>query len=303
MPLKKFTVLPEYAGMRADKFLTDRIEGLSRDKVGELFGGGAVLLNGKVLKGSYKIKAWETLSVEIPEIAEIAVLPENIPIEIVYEDDSVAVVDKPAGMVVHPAPGNYSGTLVNALMYHLDGLSAINGVIRPGIVHRIDKDTSGLLVIAKTDKAHRALSEQFEAHSITRVYTAFVHGVFERRFGLINAPIARNVSDRKTFAVSGRNSKNALTRYSVEKQYKAFALLELRLETGRTHQIRVHMKYIGHPVVGDKTYGVNTSIDGLFKGQLLHAGKLGFIHPVTGDYMEFVSPLPPGFTLMSQIIN
>ena len=230
---------------------------------------------------------------EIPDPVDTDAKPENIPIDIVYEDDSLLVVNKPKGMVVHPAPGNYSGTLVNALLYHCDGrLSGINGVIRPGIVHRIDKNTSGLLIVAKTDAAHSGLAEQIKNHSFTREYEAVALGRFKELSGTINAPIGRNPNDRKKMCVTYKNSKDAVTHYEVIEQYEKCAHLRLRLETGRTHQIRVHLSYKGHPVLGDEVYGkIYSGID----GQCLHAKKIGFIHPIKSEYMEFDSVLPDYF--------
>ena len=303
MPELFFTAAAEDAGKRADRFITDNIEGYSRDKIQKLFDDGAVTSAGKPVKKSAKVKENETFEVLLPEEKTVEVIAEDIPINIVYEDESVAVIDKPAGMVVHPAPGNYSGTLVNALLYHIKDLSAINGVIRPGIVHRIDKDTSGLLVIAKTNEAHRALAAAFAQHSITRAYKAYVHGVFTDDSGVIDQPIGRDPKDRKRFAVVGSGGKNAVTGYRVLSSMAGFSLLELRLKTGRTHQIRVHMKHIGHPVVGDKTYGYNREADKLFPGQLLHAFLLGFVSPATGRYMEFESPLPDSFHKMEQFLD
>ncbi|MCR5652672.1 MAG: RluA family pseudouridine synthase, partial [Ruminococcus sp.] len=237
----------------------------------------------------------DRVEISVPEPVAYEAKAENIPLDIVYEDDDLLVVNKPKGMVVHPAAGNYEGTLVNALLYHCKGkLSGINGVIRPGIVHRIDKDTSGLLLVAKNDKAHNNLAEQIKEHSLTREYEAIVYGNIEDDSGVIDAPIGRHHSDRKRMAVTDKNSKNAVTHFEVIERLKGYTYMKFRLETGRTHQIRVHCAYIGHPVSGDKVYGVKnekTSLD----GQCLHARKIGFIHPATGEYMEFVSDLPEYF--------
>ena len=290
-----FTVSPGQEGTRADRFLADSVEGFSRESLKESFEKGLVTVDGKSIKPSLKLKAGTVLEAVLPDTGVLDVVAQDIPIDIVYEDDDIAIVDKPAGMVVHPANGNEDGTMVNALMYRLDHLSAINGVIRPGIVHRIDKDTSGLLVVAKNDKAHAALSEQFRVHSITRRYTAIVSGVLPNEKGTIDAPLGRDPYDRKAFTVTLKNSKNAVTHYEVIKRYDGYTHIDVSLETGRTHQIRVHMKYIGHPIVGDKLYGRNTALDKRFDGQLLHAYLLGFIHPSTGEYVEFRSEIPERF--------
>lgn len=236
------------------------------------------------------------LELELPEPVELEAVPQNIPVDIVYEDDQLLVVNKPKGMVVHPAPGNPDGTLVNALLWHCQGgLSSINGVIRPGIVHRIDRDTSGLLLVAKTDLAHQSLSAQIKAHSCDRVYQAVVYGRFREGEGTVSAPIGRNPNERKEMCVTTRNSREAVTHYRVLAEYEGFSHLELRLETGRTHQIRVHMAYLGHPVAGDPVYGPRRVISSL-GGQCLHAKAIAFDHPVTGERMQFDSPLPGYFT-------
>ena len=253
-------------------------------------------MDGKHSGKNYKIHGGEQISVEIPEPQPMDALPEDIPLDIVYEDSELLVVNKPKGMVVHPAYGNYNGTLVNALLHHCgDSLSGINGVIRPGIVHRIDKNTSGLLIVAKTDSAHVKLAEQIKAHSFTREYEAVAAGYFKESEGTIDAPIGRHKTDRKKMCVTQENSRNAVTHYSVLRQYGGYAHVRLRLETGRTHQIRVHLAYIGHPVLGDDVYGKPyKGID----GQCLHARKIGFIHPSSGKYMEFTSELPEYFSLI-----
>ena len=293
--LREFVVGEEDAGQRADKFLSSRVEEFSREQLKELFSRGEVLLNGKRVTPSEKLSAGAVLSAVLPQVRQLEILAEEIPLNIVYEDADVAVVDKPQGLVVHPAPGNYSGTMVNGLLQRLDNLSAINGVIRPGIVHRIDKDTSGLLVVAKNDAAHNALAAQFAAHSITRAYEAVVHGTPSHDEGVIDAPIGRDPNNRKAMTVTEKNSKRAVTHYWVLRRYENYSHLRLQLQTGRTHQIRVHMRAIGHPVVGDPLYGRHTSLDAPFAGQLLHAALLGFTHPSTGEYMEFHSELPDYF--------
>lgn len=284
------------SGMRADKAISAALPELSRSAVQNLIAGGHVFWDGKPVAKSAKLPLGSVLVVEIPPARPLDVRPENIPLDIVYEDGDLLVVNKPKGMVVHPAAGNYDGTLVNALLHHCgDSLSGINGVIRPGIVHRIDKDTSGLLIVAKNDTAHRHLAEQIKAHSFTREYRAVVYGRI-REDGTVDAPIARHSQDRKRMAVQqSPSARDAVTHYFVTRNFTGFTQLRLRLETGRTHQIRVHMAYIGHPVAGDPVYGPKKVITSLH-GQCLHAGLIGFIHPRTGAYMEFEAPLPPYFT-------
>lgn len=287
------SVSSEDSSKRIDKYISDNIAELTRSAVQGLINDGNVLADGKAVSKNYKLRGNETITVEIPEPQPLDTLPENIPLDIVYEDEHLLVVNKPKGMVVHPAHGNYTGTLVNALLYHCgDSLSGINGVIRPGIVHRIDKNTSGLLIVAKNDAAHLKLSEQIKAHSFTREYEAIAVGAFRNNEGTVDAPIGRHHIDRKKMCVTDQNSKHAVTHYSVIKQYGGYAHVRLRLETGRTHQIRVHLSYLGHPVLGDDVYG--KPYKGL-EGQCLHARKIGFIHPYTGEYMEFCSDLPDYF--------
>ena len=285
----------ETSGDRLDKFVSEASSGeITRSAAAKLIEEGGCLVNGSTAPKNYKLKAGDRVSVEIAEPKEVDILPENIPLDIVYEDEHLLVVNKPKGMVVHPAHGNYSGTLVNALLHHCgDSLSGINGVIRPGIVHRIDKNTSGLLIVAKNDASHLKLAEQIKEHSFTREYEAVAWGYFKDTEGTVDAPIGRHKTDRKKMCVTTENSRNAVTHYSVIKQYGGYAHVRLRLETGRTHQIRVHLSYIGHPVLGDDVYG--KPYKGL-EGQCLHARKIGFIHPTTGEYMEFQSDLPDYFT-------
>lgn len=291
-----FTVPQETAGTRIDKFLSDNIAELTRSSLQGLIFRGNVLVCGEKVQKNYKLRSGDVIEISVPEPQALDAVPENIPLDIVYEDDDLLVVNKPKGMVVHPAHGNYSGTLVNALLYHCgDSLSGINGIIRPGIVHRIDKNTSGLLIVAKNDASHVKLSEQIKAHSFTREYEAVAVGSFREKEGTVDAPIGRSKIDRKKMCVTQENSKTAVTHYSVIRQYGGFAHVRLRLETGRTHQIRVHLSYIGHPVLGDDVYG--KPYKGL-EGQCLHARKIGFIHPSTGEYMEFVSELPDYFTVV-----
>ena len=280
------------AGERIDRWLTEQAENLNRSTVQKLCEDGAVTINGKAIAKNYRLRGGEEITVEIPEPRQLDVLPQAIPIDIVYEDDDLLVVNKPKGMVVHPAPGNYDGTLVNALLYHCQGrLSSINGVIRPGIVHRIDKDTSGLLIVAKNDFAHRLLAEQIKAHSFTRIYQAVVYGGFREDCGTVDAPIGRSQADRKKMCVTEHNSRNAVTHYRVLESFSKFTALELKLETGRTHQIRVHMAHIGHPVAGDPVYGPTKLLEQLH-GQCLHARTIGFVHPRSGAYLEFTTDLP-----------
>lgn len=284
---------------RLDSFLAEEIDEVSRSYIQKLIKKELVTVNEKKVKPSYVVNQGDRIAVNLPQPKKLDVKSENIPLDIVYEDDDVAVVYKPKGMVVHPAPGNYSGTLVNALLYHLENLSSINGVIRPGIVHRIDKDTTGLLMVAKNNIAHIHLSEQLKEHTITRKYHALVIGNIKEEEGTINAPIGRHNVDRKKMTVTDKNSKKAVTHFTVLKRYKQYTLIEAQLETGRTHQIRVHMSYINHPLVGDPVYGVKKD---KFKldGQLLHAKVIGFIHPTKNEYMEFECGLPEDF---SKVLN
>lgn len=277
---------------RLDVFVATAAD-ISRARAQGLIDGGMVLVNGMAAPKRTKLKVGDRVDVTLPPPEDIEATPQNIPLDIVYEDDSLLVVNKPQGMVVHPAPGNPDGTLVNALLYHLQGrLSSINGVLRPGIVHRIDKDTAGLLIVAKTDLAHVALAEQIAAHSFTRCYEAVVRGRPKEEKGTVNAPIGRHRTDRKKMAIVP-GGREAITHYSLITPYKGYSHLRLQLETGRTHQIRVHMAHIGHPVVGDTVYG-GDDIAGL-KGQCLFAKHIGFSHPITGRWLEFEAPLPQFF--------
>lgn len=282
-------------GVRLDKFLSAAEIGLSRSMAVNLIESENVTVNGKPSNKKQKLSIGDIVCVIVPEPVPYEAKAENIPFDIVYEDDDLLVVNKPKGMVVHPAAGNYEGTLVNALLWHCgDSLSGINGVLRPGIVHRIDKDTSGLLIVAKNDLAHQKLAEQIKAHSFTREYEAVVYGSLKDDRGVVDAPIGRHPVDRKKMCVTQKNSKNAVTHYEVISRYKGYTHIKCILETGRTHQIRVHMAYIGHPVSGDPVYGVkNEKVT--FIGQCLHARKIGFVHPKTNEYMEFTSDLPPYF--------
>lgn len=299
MEQREFIVEMEGAGQRLDRFLAGEDTGLSRSALQNLVSDGHVLCNGKAVAKSLKLKAGDTVLLEIPDAKPIAALPQDIPLQVVYEDEHLLVVNKPKGMVVHPAPGNPDGTLVNALLYHCQGtLSGIGGEIRPGIVHRIDKDTSGLLVVAKNDAAHIALSQQMAVHSIERVYNTVVYGGFSQDEGFVESNLGRARNDRKKMAVypAGEpNTKYAYTGYRVLERFGDFTMLECRLKTGRTHQIRVHMASIRHPVAGDPVYGPHHCIESLH-GQCLHAKTLGFIHPATGEAMRFDSELPEYFT-------
>ena len=293
---KLLTVEEDYASQRIDKFLSEKMENISRSAAQKLLDDGNVRVNFTVVSKNYKLKAGDRVVVTVPEPKSLEAKPEDIPLDIRYEDSDLLVVNKPKGMVVHPAAGNFDGTLVNALLYHCKGsLSGIGGVVRPGIVHRIDKDTSGLLIVAKNDMAHVSLAEQIKAHSFTRQYQSVVYGHFKADEGTVDAPIGRHPTDRKKMTVTTKNSKNAVTHYKVIEEFKDFTHLALKLETGRTHQIRVHMSYIGHPVAGDGVYGPKKVIEYL-QGQCLHAGLIGFRHPRTREYIEIESELPSYFT-------
>lgn len=283
------------AGTRLDVFLTEYFKDLTRSRIQKLIADGEVTVNQSATKANTKLKIGDVVEVNIPKPKETQLQAEEIPLDIVYEDKHMLVVNKPQGMVVHPAAGNYCGTLVNALMaYCGDNLSGINGEIRPGILHRIDKDTSGLLLVAKDDKAHLGLSEQIKAHSLTREYICLVHGRIKENSGTIDAPIGRDPKDRKKMTITHKNSKNAVTHFFVLERFEKYTLVKCRLETGRTHQIRVHMSKNGHPIVGDPVYGRKKE-EFKLKGQLLHAWKVGFIHPITGEYMEFEREVPEYF--------
>lgn len=292
-----FTVDELDKGNRLDKFLAQNIPDQTRSFLSKLIEDGGAVVNGKEAAKNLKLKSGDEVSVTIPDPIEITTQPENIPLDIVYEDSDLIVVNKPKGMVVHPAPGNYNSTLVNALLYHCKGtLSGINGELRPGIVHRIDKNTSGLLIVAKNDNSHKILAQQIKEHSFTREYQAVVCGRLDEN-GCVDAPIGRHPVDRKRMTVTQKNSKNAVTHYFIKKQYNGYTHIVCRLETGRTHQIRVHMSYIGHPVAGDDVYGgVRPDNVRYLIGQCLHAYKIGFIHPTSGEYLEFSAPLPDYFS-------
>ena len=282
-------------GIRLDKFLSSADIELSRNAAVSLIENGNVTVNGSVVNKKFKLNIDDIVIINIPDPVPYEAKAEDIPLDIVYEDNDLLVVNKPKGMVVHPAAGNYDGTLVNALHFHCgDSLSGINGILRPGLVHRIDKDTSGLLIVAKNDYSHKILAQQIKDHSFTREYEAVVFGNLKEDEGTVNAPIGRNPNDRKKMCVTQKNSKEAITHFQVIERYKGYTHIKCILETGRTHQIRVHMSYIGHPVASDPVYGVkNEKVS--FEGQCLHARKIGFIHPSTGKYLEFTSELPEYF--------
>ena len=300
MDKRLYSIDETLKGVRIDKALSTLNEEWSRTQVQQWIKEDHVLVNGAVIKTNYKAVPGDTIEVTIPELEELDAVAEEMDLDIYYEDADVLVVNKPSGMVVHSAPGHVPGTLVNGLMAHCKDLSGINGVMRPGIVHRIDKDTSGLLMVAKNDMAHEKLVQQLVVKTVTRKYQAVVHGVFPHDFGRIDAPIGRDKKDRQSMTVTDSNAKNAVTHFRVIERFKDFTLVECQLETGRTHQIRVHMKYIGFPLAGDPKYGPKKTLK--LDGQALHAGLLGFIHPRTNEYMEFEAPIPEEFeNLINQL--
>lgn len=286
--------------LRIDKFLADRMPEQSRSYLQKLIKDGNITVNQNIVKPNYKVQEKDFVHVSLPEPEEPDIVPENIPLDILYEDDAILIINKPKGMVVHPSAGHYTGTVVNAVMYHCNGnLSGINGVMRPGIVHRIDMDTTGAIVICKTDRAHQILADQLKEHSISRKYRAIVYGNFKEDTGTITGDIGRHPIDRKKMAIVQRNGKPAVTHYRVLERLGAYTYIECQLETGRTHQIRVHMASNGHPLLGDELYGPSKCPYKL-QGQCLHAMILGFIHPVSGKYVEFEAPLPDYFTHLLQ---
>ena len=291
-----FTIETDDVNKRVDVFLNEEMEDISRSALQKNIEKGNITVNGEKISKNYKLRIGDIVEAELPPPENIDIVPEDIPLDIMYEDDDLIVINKPQNMVVHPAPGHYTGTLVNALMFHCgDNLSGINGVLRPGIVHRIDKDTSGVLVIAKSDLAHKGLSEQLAEHSMKRVYNAIVYNSFSEESGTVDRNIDRSKNDRKKMAVVMQGGRNAVTHYKVIEKLGKYTWVELQLETGRTHQIRVHMSYIGHPLLGDPVYGPKKCPFNL-NGQVLHAKVLGFIHPRTGEYMEFNSEVPDYFS-------
>ena len=294
--MKEFSIDCNTEGQRIDRYLSDKLEDRSRSYIQKIMKEGYVKVNQKPVKSNYRLSFGDSVEVTLPEAKEPDIVPENIPLDILYEDQDIIMINKPKQMVVHPAPGHYSGTLVNALMYHCgDELSGINGCMRPGIVHRIDMDTTGSLVVCKNDKAHQSLSEQLKVHSIRRIYVAIVHGNIKEDSGTVNAPIGRHPTDRKKMSTHWKNGRDAVTHYKVLERFGDYTYIQCELETGRTHQIRVHMASIGHPLVGDEVYGPKKCPFKGLQGQTLHARTLGIIHPTTGKYLEVNAPLPEYF--------
>lgn len=296
-------ITPEMEGERIDKCISNYLESLSRSYIQKIIKDGKAYVNDAVVKANYKVKVDDKVQFEIPDCEEPDIPPQDIPLDILYEDKDILIVNKPKDMVVHPAPGHYEGTLVNAIMFHCkDELSGINGVLRPGIVHRIDKDTTGSIIICKNDEAHRKIARQLKEHSITRKYRAIVYGRIMEEEGTVNAPIGRHPIDRKKMAINEKNGKPAVTHYKVLERFDKYTYIECQLETGRTHQIRVHMTSIGHPLLGDEVYG-NAKCPFKLEGQTLHAMTIGFIHPTTGEYVEYEAPLPEYFEHLLQILR
>ncbi len=299
----KFRITEEWEGERIDKYACMLMDSFSRSFIQKLIKEGAVYVNGGAVKGSYRVKAEDEVLFRLPEAVEPDILPEDIPLDILYEDQDIIVVNKPKGMVVHPAPGHYSGTLVNALLFHCgSSLSGINGVMRPGIVHRIDRDTTGSLLVCKNDKAHAFLAGQLKDHKMGRCYHAICHGVLREDEITVDKPIGRHPRDRKRMAVNEKNGRPAVTHIKVLKRYAQYTYIECRLETGRTHQIRVHLESIGHPILGDEVYSGGRKCPFKLQGQTLHAKTLGFIHPVSGEYVEIDAPLPEYFRHLLEIL-
>lgn len=304
MQEEAFEVQYEQEGERLDKYLSEIYPDFSRSFFQKLIKSGQILVNGISQKPSYAVNADDLVSVKIPDAVETAIEPENIPLDILYEDDDVLVVNKPKGMVVHPSAGHYSGTLVNAIMYHCkDSLSGINGEIRPGIVHRIDMDTTGSLIVCKNDESHVKIAEQIKAHSANRIYVGIVCGNVKEDEGTVEGAIGRNPVDRKKMAINEKNGKPAITHYKVLERFKNYTYMQFKLETGRTHQIRVHMSSIGHPLLGDPLYSSGRSPFKHLQGQTLHAQTIGFVHPRTGKYMEFSAPLPDYFVKLLKMLK
>ena len=301
--MTEYLVVENDGGERIDRYLAENFEDKSRSYLQKLIKDGQVKVNGKPVKANYRLVFDDRVEIYMPEVKEPDIEPENIPLDILYEDKDVLLINKPKQMVVHPAPGHYSGTLVNAIMYHCGNeLSGINGVMRPGIVHRIDMDTTGSLVICKNDVAHQSLSEQLKEHSINRIYEAIVHGNIKENEGTVNAPIGRHPTDRKKMSIHAKNGREAITHYKVLERFGNYTHIQCKLETGRTHQIRVHMSSIGHPLVGDVVYGPAKCPFPNLQGQTLHAKTLGFIHPSTNEYLEVNAPLPDYFvTLINRL--
>lgn len=298
-----FEITPEMEGERIDKCISNYVETLSRSYIQKIIKEGKAYINDAPVKSNYKVRVDDKVQFTIPDCEEPDIPPQDIPLDIIYEDKDVLIVNKPKNMVVHPAPGHYEGTLVNAIMYHChNDLSGINGVLRPGIVHRIDKDTTGSLIICKNDEAHRKIAEQLKEHSITRKYRAIVYGRISNDEGVVDTPIGRHPTDRKKMAINERNGKPAITHYKVLERFEKYTYIECQLETGRTHQIRVHMTSIGHPLLGDEVYG-NAKCPFKLEGQTLHAMTIGFIHPSTNQYVEYEAPLPEYFERLLQILR
>lgn len=299
-----FNITEDMEDERIDICVSMLIDSLSRSYIQKMIKEGHVCINGSVVKSSYRVKAGDEVRFALPQSAEPDIAAENIPLDILYEDSDVIVVNKPKGMVVHPAAGHYSGTLVNALMYHCGTeLSGINGVLRPGIVHRIDRDTTGSVIVCKNDRAHRLIAEQLKAHSINRRYHAICHGVLAEDEGVIDRPIGRHATDRKRMAVNEKCGKHAVTHYRVLKRFQRYTYIECVLETGRTHQIRVHMASIGHPILGDEVYASGRKCPFKLEGQTLHAKTLGFVHPATSEYLEIDAPLPAYFEHLLSVLE
>lgn len=302
----EYLVTDEYEGLRIDKLISELIDSLSRSYVKKLIDDKKVFCNGKNVKASYTVSENDLVKMDIPPVEVPEILPQDIPLDILYEDDDVIVVNKPKDMVVHPAAGHYTDTLVNAIMFHCkDNLSGINGVMRPGIVHRIDKDTTGSVIICKNDAAHQSIADQLKVHSINRVYHAIVYGIIKEDEGFVDAPIGRSTADRKKMAVVNSGGKEAYTGYRVLKRFEedGFTYIECKLKTGRTHQIRVHMAHIGHPLLGDEVYAGNRKSKFKLQGQCLHAKTLGFIHPKSGEYIETDAPLPEYFSHLLEVLK
>ncbi len=293
--MKDFFTVENQEGERVDKYLSEVLENRSRSYIQKLIKDQCVIVNQKPVKASYRLLVDDRVEITLPEIKELDLIPEDIPLDILYEDEDVLVINKPKQMVVHPAPGHLTGTLVNALMYHCSGLSGINGTMRPGIVHRIDMDTTGSLVVCKNDVSHQSLAEQLKEHTIHRVYEALVHGSVREDSGTIDAPIGRHPVERKKMCINPKNGRHAVTHYKVLERFEAYTYIQCELETGRTHQIRVHMASMGHPLLGDSVYGPRRCPFPGLKGQTLHARTIGFIHPRSGEYLEIDAPYPKYF--------
>lgn len=297
--MNKSFIVENENSMRIDRYLAETSDGLSRSHIQKLIKDGDITVNNKPVKANYRLISGDNIKINIPDLKEPDIAAENIPLDILYEDEDVIIVNKPKQMVVHPAPGHYTGTLVNALMYHCRGdLSGINGDLRPGIVHRIDMDTTGSLIVCKNDAAHQSLAKQLKEHSINRVYVAVVYGNIKEDKGIVDAPIGRHPTERKRMSTHARNAREAVTHYEVIEKFKGYTYIKCRLETGRTHQIRVHMASIGHPLVGDPVYGPRKNFFPELQGQALHAKTLGFIHPTTKKYMEIEAPIPEYFKVL-----